>query len=83
MANFAEIESVMSEIELLKLLKHPNIVKYIETVRTADTLNIVTEFVENGSLQSLVKKFGKLMESLVHMIIMNVCDFFIFVFSFY
>ncbi|KAA6404394.1 MAG: putative Cytokinesis protein sepH [Streblomastix strix] len=70
-ANFAEIESVMSEIELLKLLKHPNIVKYIETVRTADTLNIVTEFVENGSLQSLVKKFGKLMESLVHMIIMN------------
>ena len=46
------------EIHLLKKLKHPNIVKYIDTIRSETALNIVIEYVENGSLASLVKKFG-------------------------
>lgn len=47
-----------SEIQLLKKLKHPNIVKYIDTIRTEHNLNIIIEYVENGSLANIVKKFG-------------------------
>lgn len=47
-----------TEIQLLKKLKHPNIVKYIDTIRTESALHIVIEYVENGSLANLVKKFG-------------------------
>jgi serine/threonine protein kinase len=32
-----------AEIELMKKLNHPNIVKYIETIRTHDYLYIVLE----------------------------------------
>ena len=39
-------------------MKHPNIVKYIDTIRTDHNLNIVIEYVENGSLAQIVKKFG-------------------------
>ncbi|KAA6394803.1 MAG: putative Cytokinesis protein sepH [Streblomastix strix] len=76
--NFAEVETVEAEIALLKLLKHPNIVKYIETLRTDENLNIVTEYVENGSLQHLVKKFGRLLEQLVQMITINTLNGLIF-----
>lgn len=62
------------EINLLRKLEHPNIVKYIgnltrlmllDSIYTDHFLNIILEFVENGSLDSLIKKFGKFPESLV------------------
>ncbi|SPQ96539.1 non-specific serine/threonine protein kinase [Plasmodiophora brassicae] len=53
-----ELVSIETEIQLLKKLKHPNIVKYIDTIRTESALHIVIEYVENGSLANLVKKFG-------------------------
>ncbi|KAH7818131.1 putative ste ste11 cdc15 protein kinase [Monocercomonoides exilis] len=62
--NVSEIDNIQYEITLLKTLKHPNIVKYLDTIKTKDNLNIITEYVENGSLQSLVKKFGRIPESL-------------------
>ena len=55
----------MREIELLNFLDHPNIVKYLATLKTKDHLNIVLEFVENGSLANTVAKFGSLPQSLV------------------
>lgn len=70
--NVAEIESMQQEITLLQNLKHPNIVKYLTTIRTKENLNIVMEYVENGSLQSIVKKFGKLQESLVQLYVIQV-----------
>lgn len=73
--NVAEIESIQYEINLLQSLKHPNIVKYLDAIRTKDYLNIVTEYVENGSLLSIVKKFGKLNESLVQLYVIQVCKF--------
>ena len=62
-----KLGSIESEVKLLKKLRHPNIVRYIETVRGPDgSLNIVLEFIENGSLASILKKFGgKFNESLV------------------
>ena len=57
--------SIKTEINLLKKLEHPKIVKYIDSIYTEDHLNIVLEYVENGSLDSLIKKFGKIPETLV------------------
>jgi len=56
---------MMGEIELLNHLDHPNIVKYLATIKTKDYLNIVLEFVENGSLANTVAKFGSLPEGLI------------------
>ena len=64
--------SLKSEINLLKKLEHPKIVKYIDSIYTEDHLNIVLEYVENGSLDSLIKKFGKIPEQLVIIYIQQV-----------
>ena len=56
---------MQSEIDLLHKLQHPLIVRYFETVRTADHLYLVLEYVENGSLASIVKNFGRFPEHLV------------------
>ena len=53
------------EIDLLKLLENPYIVEYRESFNTKDTLYIVMEFVENGSLSTMLKKYGRLPEALV------------------
>lgn len=59
------LPDIMSEIDLLKNLNHPNIVKYKGFVRDKESLHIILEYCENGSLQSILKKFGKFPESLV------------------
>ena len=59
-----ELASIKMEIELLKRLRHDNIVRYIDSIEQGGTLNIVIEFVENGALASVVKKFGNFSESL-------------------
>ncbi|KAG8836037.1 hypothetical protein FRC17_010501 [Serendipita sp. 399] len=60
-----EISSLMKEVDVLKRLSHPSIVKYEGMVRSTDTLSIVLEYVENGSLGQILKAFGKLNERLV------------------
>lgn len=57
-------DSIKNEINLLKKIEHPKIVKYLDCIQTDEYLNIVLEFMENGSLDSLIKKFGKINESL-------------------
>jgi serine/threonine protein kinase len=39
----ADLDTIMLEIDLLKNLNHPNIVKYHGFVKTQDTLNIILE----------------------------------------
>jgi len=51
--------------QLLKKLIHPNIVTYIDSIRSNDSLHIVLEYMENGSLRSLCDKFDGFSESLV------------------
>lgn len=60
-----EISNLMKEVDVLKRLSHPSIVKYEGMVRSTDTLSIVLEYVENGSLGQTIRAFGKLNERLV------------------
>ncbi|CAL5873903.1 uncharacterized protein PFLUO_LOCUS8186 [Penicillium psychrofluorescens] len=60
-----ELRVIMLEIDLLKNLDHPNIVKYHGFVKSAETLNIILEYCENGSLHSIAKNFGRFPENLV------------------
>eukprot|EP00439_Symbiodinium_sp_Y106_P055454 s3677_g7.t1 len=59
-----DISQIEVEINLLSKLKHKNIVKYMDSIRTETHLNIVLEFVEGGSIAAIIKKFGAFPESL-------------------
>ena len=61
----SELRVIMLEIDLLKNLDHPNIVKYKGFVKTPETLNIILEYCENGSLHTISKNFGRFPENLV------------------
>lgn len=50
---------------MLANLKHPNIVRYIGTSKEKEKLNIFLEYVAQGSLSSLLVKFGSLNENIV------------------
>ena len=61
----SELRVITLEIDLLKNLDHPNIVKYRGFVKSSESLNIILEYCENGSLHSISKNFGKFPENLV------------------
>ena len=61
----SELRVIMLEIDLLKNLDHDHIVKYHGFVKTPETLNIILEYCENGSLHSISKNFGRFPENLV------------------
>lgn len=67
-----QLQSIQSEINLLKRLKHENIVKYIDYIQNETHLNIILEYIETGSLASINKKFGPFQESLVAIYIKQV-----------
>lgn len=60
-----EMDILMQEVDLLKSLTHPSIVKYEGFIKTYGHLNIILEFVENGSLLTTLKSFGTFPEKLV------------------
>ena len=65
-----DVEEIMREIELLKACEHRHVVKYIgfgESGGSIDGnrfLDIVTDYVEGGSLADVIRHFGTLPESL-------------------
>ncbi|XP_042050467.1 mitogen-activated protein kinase kinase kinase NPK1-like [Salvia splendens] len=61
------IGELEKEVNLLKNLSHPNIVRYLGTAREEDSLNILLEFVPGGSISSLLGKFGSFPESVIRM----------------
>jgi serine/threonine protein kinase len=71
-----DLASIMLEIDLLKNLNHKNIVKYLGSFKTKTHLYIILEYVENGSLASMIKpnKFGAFPESLVAFYIAQVLE---------
>ena len=60
------------EIDVLKKLDHNNIVKYVETIQTAHQLCIILEYADGGSLESIIKKFGCLSETIAAVYIRQV-----------
>ncbi len=60
-----EVTQLMKEVDILKNLQHASIVSYEGMVRDEDSLDIVLEYVENGSLGQTLKAFGKFNERLV------------------
>jgi len=65
--NQQDLGSIMVEIDLLKNLRHKNIVKYLGSYKTKNHLYIFLEYAENGALAGIIKpnKFGAFPESLV------------------
>lgn len=55
------------EISMMRGLNHKNIVRYLGTDRTDDSLSIFMEYVPGGSIRSLLERFGALKESVVKM----------------
>jgi len=65
---------IQSEISLLQSLDHPRIVRYIDSIRAEKALYIVLEYIENGSLEWIVKKFGNFPEHLIAKYIQQVLE---------
>ena len=58
-----ELKIIENEINLLKQLDHPNIVKYYCMQRNGDNnIDIVLEMVSGGSLRQLLDRFGSFHE---------------------
>ncbi|KAI8086350.1 kinase-like domain-containing protein [Halteromyces radiatus] len=60
-----DILDAMQEAQLLQQLTHPNIVKYEGFIHAEGHVNIILEYVENGSLLNTLKSFGSFPENLV------------------
>ncbi|KAK0488943.1 STE/STE11/cdc15 protein kinase [Armillaria novae-zelandiae] len=69
-----EVTTLMREVDLVKRLSHPSIVKYEGMARDTDTLSIVLEYAENGSLGQTLKAFGKLNERLVASYVVKILE---------
>lgn len=59
------VNALESEVEVLKKFNHHNIVRYLGTERSQDTLNIFLEYAAGGSVASLLSKFGAFEETLI------------------
>ncbi|XP_016155187.1 PREDICTED: mitogen-activated protein kinase kinase kinase 19 isoform X1 [Ficedula albicollis] len=57
-----EYQKFHEEVDLLKTLKHVNIVTYLGTCLEDNILSIFMEFVPGGSISSIVNRFGPLPE---------------------
>lgn len=44
------------EVKVLKLVEHPNIIKFVDLYYTRNNYYIITEYCEGGSLQSLINR---------------------------
>jgi serine/threonine protein kinase len=54
-------------VALLSTLRHPNIVRYVGTLRENRTLNIFLEFVPGGSIASMLARFGRFDETVIRL----------------
>lgn len=61
----AFLKDLQSEIDLMRSLSHPNIVRYFGAQQKKSTLYIFQEWVPGGSLSSLLKKFGPFETSVI------------------
>uniref|UniRef100_F6SQ87 Mitogen-activated protein kinase kinase kinase 19 n=1 Tax=Callithrix jacchus TaxID=9483 RepID=F6SQ87_CALJA len=62
LATEKEYRKLQEELDLLKALKHINIVAYLGTCLQENTVSIFMEFVPGGSISSIINRFGPLSE---------------------
>ncbi|KAM9663476.1 mitogen-activated protein kinase kinase kinase 19 [Trichechus inunguis] len=62
LATEKEYQKLQDEIDLLKVLKHVNIVAYLGTCLEENIVSIFMEFVPGGSISSIINRFGPLPE---------------------
>ena len=67
MTDDSELKALENEINLMRRLRHPHIVRYYGCVedKAKNTLNIFMEYVTGGTLNHYIKKFKKLPENMV------------------
>ncbi|EHA98291.1 SPS1/STE20-related protein kinase YSK4 [Heterocephalus glaber] len=62
LATEKEYQKLQEEVDLLKALKHVNIVAYLGTYLEENIVSIFMEFVPGGSISSIINRFGPLPE---------------------
>ena len=55
-------EWILKELEILRILDHPNIIKFIEAHETEDKVILIFEFLLGGSLDEHIAKVVKVNE---------------------
>jgi serine/threonine protein kinase len=61
-----KLAQIQQEIDILRKLTHPNIIKYLDCSPPSHQGNpyIIFEYVENGSLKDVIGRFGTFPEEL-------------------
>ncbi len=49
-------EFLLNEIKILSRVEHPNIVKFIQMLKTSNNMYMVYEYCEHGTLEELINK---------------------------
>jgi serine/threonine protein kinase len=70
----SEIETYMKEVELLKELDHPNIVRYEGFLQADGYVNIILEYMESGSLSHQLRSYGNFSEKLAQIYVLKILE---------
>ncbi|KAM5125402.1 serine/threonine-protein kinase SIK2-like [Mantella aurantiaca] len=57
------LEKIYREIQIMKRLRHPNIIRLYQVMETRDMIYIVTEYAKNGELFDHMTQRGKMTEA--------------------
>lgn len=60
--NPSNLEKIYREVQIMKLLNHPHIIKLYQVMETKDMLYIVTEYARNGEMFDHLTSHGRLSE---------------------
>jgi len=55
--------TIRREIKILRLFRHPNIIRLFEVVKSPSTILLVTEYIPKGDLYTLLERRGRLSEA--------------------
>ncbi|KAK7153802.1 hypothetical protein R3I94_007228 [Phoxinus phoxinus] len=61
--NSANLEKIYREVQIMKLLNHPHIIKLYQVMETKDMLYIVTEYARNGEMFDYLTSNGRMSEN--------------------
>ncbi|CAG05842.1 unnamed protein product, partial [Tetraodon nigroviridis] len=59
----SNLEKIYREVQIMKLLNHPHIIKLYQVMETKDMLYIVTEYAKNGEMFDFLTSHGRMSEA--------------------